>query len=93
MLSNKIVYDVRFHHQYKKQHQLTLHWDLSVHIVSEYLHKWYLFWDSLFKRRTDGALVRLEMPLRRGQSVEEAQAVMDSFTRHLMKILPEYVPG
>ena len=62
-------------------------------IVSEYANKWYLFWDSLFKRRTDGALVRLEMPLRRGQTVEEAQAVMDSFTRHLMKILPEYVPG
>ena len=62
-------------------------------IVSEYANKWYLFWDSLFKRRTDGALVRLEMALRRGQSVEEAQAVMDSFTRHLMKILPEYVPG
>jgi exosortase D (VPLPA-CTERM-specific) len=62
-------------------------------IVSEYANKWYLFWDSLFKRRTDGALVRLEMPLRRGQSVEDAQAVMDSFTRHLMKILPEYVPG
>jgi EpsI family protein len=62
-------------------------------IVSEYSNKWYLFWDSLFKRRTDGALVRLEMVLRRGQSVEDAQAVMDSFTHQLMKILPEYVPG
>jgi EpsI family protein len=62
-------------------------------IVSEYWNKWYLFWDSITKRRTDGALVRLEMPLRAGQGVEAAQAVMDSFTQELMRILPEYVPG
>ena len=61
-------------------------------IVSEYWNKWYLFWDSITKRRTDGALVRLEMPLRQGQDVEAAQAVLDSFTVELMKILPEYVP-
>jgi exosortase D (VPLPA-CTERM-specific) len=62
-------------------------------IVSEYSNKWHLFLDSLTKRRTDGALVRLEMPLSRRQSVKEAQDVMDSFTQQLMKILPEYVPG
>lgn len=62
-------------------------------IVSEYWNKWYLLWDSIIKRRTDGALVRLEMPLRPGQDVESAQAVLDSFTIELMKILPEYVPG
>jgi exosortase D (VPLPA-CTERM-specific) len=62
-------------------------------IVSEYWNKWYLFWDSITKRRTDGALVRLEMPLRAGQDVIAAQAVLDSFTQELMKILPEYVPG
>ena len=62
-------------------------------IASEYWNKWYLFWDAVTKRRTDGALVRLEMPLRGGQDVETAQAVLDSFTLELMKILPEYVPG
>ena len=62
-------------------------------IVSEYWNKWYLFWDSITKRRTDGALVRLEMPLREGQDVEAAQAVLDSFMLELMKILPKYVPG
>lgn len=61
-------------------------------IVSEFSNKWYLFWDSVTKRRTDGALVRLEMPLRAGQDVESAQAVLDSFIWELMKILPEYVP-
>ena len=62
-------------------------------IVSEYWNKWYLFCDSVTKRRTDGALVRLEMPLRAGQNIEDAQAVLDSFIWELMKILPEYVPA
>jgi EpsI family protein len=61
-------------------------------VSSEYWNKWYLFWDSLTRRRTDGALVRLEIPLRPGQDVKTAQASMDQFTRQLMEILPEYVP-
>jgi exosortase D (VPLPA-CTERM-specific) len=62
-------------------------------IASAYMNKWYLFVDAVTRRRTDGALVRIEMPVRPGQSVEEAQAVVDRFTREIMKILPEYVPG
>jgi len=62
-------------------------------IVSEYWNKWYLFWDSITKQRTDGALVRLEMALRRGQDIDAAQAVMDEFMVELLKILPEYVPN
>ncbi len=62
-------------------------------LVSEYRNKWYLFWDSVTKRRTDGALVRLEMSLTAGRDIEAAQAVLDSFTQELMKILPEYIPG
>jgi exosortase D (VPLPA-CTERM-specific) len=61
-------------------------------IVSEYWNKWYLFWDSLTRRRTDGALVRLEIPLQRDQDLKSAQAVMDGFTQEVMKILPDYVP-
>jgi exosortase D (VPLPA-CTERM-specific) len=62
-------------------------------IESEYMNKWFLFWDSLTRRRTDGALVRIEMPMRPGQDVETAQSIVDGFTRMLMKILPDYVPG
>jgi len=61
-------------------------------VVSEYLNKWYLFWDSLTKRRTDGALIRLEMVLRGDQDIKTAQSVIDTFTLELMKILPQYVP-
>ena len=61
-------------------------------IGDAYTNKWFLFYDSLTKRRTDGALVRIEMPLREGQTVEQGQAVMDAFTQELMEILPAYVP-
>jgi len=62
-------------------------------IGNDYWNKWYLFQDAITKRRTDGALVRLEMPLQDGQDVKSGQDVMDSFTREVMKILPEYVPN
>ena len=77
-----------------RQRLLSNYWyqQRSRFIVNEYANKWFLFWDSLTKRRTDGALVRIEMPLTRGQDVKTAQATVDSFTRELMKILPEYIP-
>ena len=61
-------------------------------LVSEYRHKWFLFLDSIFKNRTDGALVRIEMPLK-DRDFTRAQAVVDSFTTRLMEILPEYIPN
>lgn len=62
-------------------------------ITNEYLNKVYLIWDSLVKRRTDGALVRIEMLLRPGQSVEEGQKILDGFIGQLAKRLPAYVPS
>ncbi len=61
-------------------------------ITSEYFNKWYLFWDGVTRRRTDGALVRVEMVMRPGQTVEDAQAVLDGFTVPLRKVLREYIP-
>ncbi len=61
-------------------------------IVSEYAHKIYLFLDSITKRRTDGALVRIEMPLK-NPDIEKGQATIDAFTKELMQILTEYVPN
>ena len=58
-------------------------------IVDEYLNKWFLFWDSITKKRTDGALVRIEMPLHKNHDVEAAQAALDEFTQLLEEVLPE----
>jgi exosortase D (VPLPA-CTERM-specific) len=60
-------------------------------IASEYANKWFLFWDSMSKHRTDGALVRIEMPIRTG--AVEAQKAMDGFTRELVPILDGFLPG
>jgi exosortase D (VPLPA-CTERM-specific) len=62
-------------------------------ITSEYLNKFYLFWDAMTISRTDGALVRVELYLRPDQSVDEGQLLLDSFLAELRSVLPEYVPG
>jgi hypothetical protein len=49
-------------------------------------------WDAFTKKRTDGALVRVEMVLAPGQSIDEASVILDDFVSRLWGILPEYVP-
>lgn len=61
-------------------------------ITNEYLVKWYMFVDALFKNRTDGALVRLTVPYRDSQDIGELDAVLTGFAKELGTRLPEYVP-
>jgi EpsI family protein len=61
-------------------------------ITSPWLNKFYLMWDAFKKRRTDGALVRVEMVLAPNQTVEEAWKELESFIAKLWPILPDYVP-
>ena len=50
-------------------------------MTNEYAVKWFLFWDSLTRNRTDGALVRLVVAVPEGKTVE----TMDSQLRHFMQ--------
>ncbi len=61
-------------------------------ITNEYLVKWFLFWDSLVKNRTDGALVRLVAPITSKGDVATADAKMQLFVRTIAKQLPRYIP-
>ena len=61
-------------------------------LTNEYLVKWYLFWDSLTRRRSDGALVRLTVPLAEGQDVAEADRQLADFARETAPLLRAYVP-
>ena len=62
-------------------------------ITSPWLNKFYLTWDALTKQRTDGALVRAEMVLAPGQSMEEANAVLEDFITRLWETIQPYVPS
>ena len=50
-------------------------------------------WDSLFLRRTDGALVRVISPLGPGEGEAEAEARLAAFLSHAMPVLQAMLPG
>jgi exosortase D (VPLPA-CTERM-specific) len=62
-------------------------------ITNEYLAKWYLFWDSLWKGRTDGALVRLVAPFPANDVGGTADDVLHSFAASLAPRLERFVPN
>lgn len=68
---------------YGDQRMLVYYWfkQRERHLTSEYVVKWFLFWDAFTRNRTDGALIRYSMPLETGQSVAEADAQMADFLR------------
>jgi len=55
--------------------------------------KIYTFWDALTKQRTDGALVRLITPVLPNEKLEDAEARLQGFTREIVPVVEEYVPG
>ncbi|MBL8037093.1 MAG: VPLPA-CTERM-specific exosortase XrtD [Nitrospira sp.] len=61
-------------------------------ITSEYLVKFFLFWDSLTRHRADGALVRLTSTV----TAEESEAIVDGRLRAMAELviplLRRYVP-
>ena len=61
-------------------------------ITSPWLNKLYLMWDSFAKRRTEGAVVRVELVMAPGQTYEEAWGELEKFIKQLWSILPDYVP-
>lgn len=62
-------------------------------ITNEYLVKWFLFWDSLTRNRTDGALVRLVMDVPHDQDIEAKEEILKQFAYQISSILPDYVPN
>lgn len=62
-------------------------------IASDYQLKWYLLWDAITRDRTDGALVRLITPLRRGSPVSTGDQELSAFARAFVPDLPHYVPN
>ncbi|MGV6859341.1 MAG: VPLPA-CTERM-specific exosortase XrtD, partial [bacterium] len=61
-------------------------------ITNEYLVKWFLFWDSMTRNRTDGALVRLTTVIKDGDTVEEADQRMRALLTLVAPKLDSYIP-
>jgi exosortase D (VPLPA-CTERM-specific) len=61
-------------------------------LTNEYQVKWYIFWDSLTRNRTDGAMLRLTVPVLAGQSEADADRTLEDFARTLVPALRPYIP-
>ena len=62
-------------------------------IASEYWGKFYLVWDALHTRRRDGAIVRLLVPLARGEDSQRPLESALEFARVAGSSLPAYLPN
>jgi exosortase D (VPLPA-CTERM-specific) len=61
-------------------------------ITNEYIAKWYIFWDSLTRSRSDGALMRVVIPVQQGMSIKAADERLQHFVRDFYPLIPAYVP-
>ena len=58
--------------------------------ANEYMNKLYLIWDAMTKRRTDGALVRVNMPVT--SNLDKTLQTQMNFINLFVPMLAEYVP-
>ena len=74
--------------------QVVYYWfqQRSRNITSEWMVKWYLFWDSMTRNRTDGALVRLTAFVGPGQDEAVADKRLVEFANTVFPHLSEYIP-
>ena len=74
--------------------QLVYYWfdQRGRNMTNEYVIKWYLFWDSLTKSRTDGALVRVSMFIKPDENLSKADAVMLQFINDSANTINNYIP-
>lgn len=80
--------------EYGTQRQLVYYWfqQRGRAITSEYLLKWYLLRDSITRNRTDGALVRLTVPLRGGEQAQDGDRQLQQFVAALAPRLENFIP-
>jgi len=74
--------------------QLVIYWFWAHDrgVASEYWAKYYLVADSIKMNRSDGALVRVTTPIRRGETVDAAQQRVLPFVFDIGPLLNSYIP-
>jgi exosortase D (VPLPA-CTERM-specific) len=62
-------------------------------LTNVYQLKIFAFWDALTRQRTDGAMVRVIMPVYGGlEELEEAEKRLQGFMREIVPVLGEFLP-
>ena len=61
-------------------------------ITDEYMNKVFLAVDSITKQRTDGALIRVELLLNKGETAEQGRKVLENFIKNFSIRLKPYIP-
>ena len=76
------------------QKQLVYYWfqQRGRIVTNEYLVKWFLFWDSLTRHRSDGALVRLVTPVIGQETLAASDARLQQFAADVVPKLAPYIP-
>ena len=62
------------------------------YIANEYIAKFNLLWGGISSARTDGALIRLSVPIDSNKSEAVADQELRAFSRALLGVLPTFVP-
>ncbi|HTM37497.1 MAG TPA: EpsI family protein [Terriglobales bacterium] len=77
-----------------EERQLVLYWYWAHDraLASEYAAKFYLVADAIRMHRTDGALIRLSVPLRPGESEVEAERNLTAWAGNVVPQLNTYIP-
>jgi EpsI family protein len=80
--------------QLGNQRQLVYYWfqQRGRVITNEYKVRRYLFWNALTRKRTDGALVRLVVPVVPGEPVAAADRQLTQFPAAATTTLAPYIP-
>ena len=77
-----------------EQKQVVLYWfkQRSRLVTSEYLVKFFLLWDGVTMRRSDGALIRLVAAVQPGETEGAADQRVMQMAAAVHPLLPAYVP-
>ena len=62
-------------------------------VANEFLVKWYVFWDSITRNRSDGALVRLTTFISPGEDINQGDKRLQDFASAIELVMPQYIPN
>ncbi|MEL6369757.1 MAG: VPLPA-CTERM-specific exosortase XrtD [Pseudomonadota bacterium] len=62
-------------------------------LANEFTMKFWLIADAVTRNRSDGAMIRLLVPLENGESLEEADQKLKSMINRIETFLPDYIPA